>query len=486
VLPYPRRDGTSRVLVQACPVAGVGVSFEVVDAILLVAIAAVLVVPMARRVHRRRFDPFEPIVLFAAAYGVMFVVRPAAMLAKDAVSYTGPRTTLDVSATFTEMLAIALLGAVSFVAAYELVLRRADRHTATVAGPDLDFGRATLLAIGLAALGIGSFAVFLASADGIATLEATFRSGREAGLDPTIEANRYLWQAFFVLVPAAVILLAVGSAEHRPAVVAAALVVIAIFLLREIPLGARISLLPLVGGLFVLYYLRLSSRPSLRTLLVLVLLAVFASAFLSDLRARTTRGETVMETFSRAASPSRLADSVLLGPDSEMAPTFAAALTVIPESLGHSYGETIFGDLVVRPIPRPLWEGKPEPPRERLVATLWRSEREAAAINPEFSVLLYPYWDFGLIGVAIGLALAGAGCRAFYRYLGDRETETSAQVLYALAIWFVVIGLRNSPVDTLILAVFIVAPAWVVFRFARRDRGGIPNQRLPREGRAAA
>jgi len=293
------------------------------------------------------------------------------MLAKDAVSYTGPRTTLDVSATFTEMLAIALLGAVSFVAAYELVLRRADRHTATVAGPDLDFGRATLLAIGLAALGIGS-------------------------------------------------------------------------------------------------------------------LAVFASAFLSDLRARTTRGETVTETFSRAASPSRLADSVLLGPDSEMAPTFAAALTVIPESLGHSYGKTIFGDLVVRPIPRPLWEGKPEPPRERLVATLWRSEREAGAINPEFSVLLYPYWDFGLIGVAIGLALAGAGCRVFYRYLGDRETETSAQVLYALAIWFVVIGLRNSPVDTLILAVFIVAPAWVVFRFARRDRGGIPNQPLPREGGAVA
>ena len=76
---------------------------------------------------------------FATAYGVMFVVRPAAMLAKDAVSYTGPRTTLDVSATFTEMLAIALLGAVSFVAAYELVLRRAERHTATVAGPDVDF-----------------------------------------------------------------------------------------------------------------------------------------------------------------------------------------------------------------------------------------------------------------------------------------------------------------------------------------------------------
>jgi hypothetical protein len=461
-------------------------SSELVDAILVVAIAAVLLVPIARRVRARRFDPFEPIVLFAAAYGVMFVVRPAAMLAKDAVSYTGPQTTLDVSATFTEMIAIALLGAVSFVAAYELILRRADRHTATVAGPDVDFRRATLLAIGLAALGIGSFAVFLASSDGIATLEAIFRLGREAGLDSAIEANRYLWQAFFVLVPAAVTLLAVGSTDHRPAVVAVALALIAIFLLRAIPLGARISLLPLVGGLFVLYYLRRSSRPSLRTLVALLLLAVFSSAFLSDLRARTARGETVVETVARAASPSRLADSVLLGPDTEMAPTFAAALTVIPESLGRSYGKTIFGDLVVRPIPRPLWEGKPEPPRERLIATLWPSKHTAGAINPEFSVLLYLYWDFGLIGVAIGLALAGVACRALYRYLCNRKTDTSAQVLYGLALWFVVIGLRNSPVDTLILAAFIVAPAWLVFRFARPALPGAASQSLPREGGVAA
>jgi hypothetical protein len=462
------------------------VSSELLDAILVVAIAAVLLVPIARRVRARRFDPFEPIVVFAAAYGVMFVVRPTAMLAKDAVSYPGPRTTLDVSATFTEMLAIALLGAVSFVAGYELVRRRAERHTATVAGPDVDFGRATLLAIGLAALGIGSFAVFLAFSDGIATLEAIFRSGREAGFHSALDAHRYLWQAFFVLVPAAAILLAVGSTEHRPAVVAVALALISIFLLRAIPLGDRISLLPLLGGLFVLYYLRRSLRPSLRTLVVLVILAVFASAFLSDLRARTTRGETVVETLARAASPSRLADSVLLGPDTEMAPTFAAALTVIPESLGRSYGKTIFGDLVVRPIPRPLWEGKPEPPRVRLIATLWPSEHTAGALNPEFSVLLYPYWDFGLIGVAVGLALAGVACRALYRYLSNRQTDTSAQVLYGLALWFVVIGLRNSPVDTLVLAAFIVAPAWLVFRFARPARSRAACQTLPRESGVAA
>jgi hypothetical protein len=462
------------------------VSSEALDATLVMAIAGVLILPIARRVRRKRFDPFEPIVLFAMAYGVMFVVRPAAMLVKGDLYHMGPRTILDVSGTFTEMLGIALLGAVSFVGGYEFMLRRATRHGGSAVGSVFDFSRATLLATGLAAVGIAAFAGFLASAGGIATLEAIFRSGREAGLEPAIEANRHLWQAYYLLVPAAVVLLGVGWTERRRAIVLAALVLISLFLLREIPLGARVSLLPLIGAVFVLYYLRRSSRPSPRTLIVLALFSLFASAFLSDLRARTTRDETVIQTIARAASPSRLADSRLLGPDTEMAATFAAALTVIPESLDHSYGKTIFGDLVIRPIPRPLWRGKPRPPRDRLIATLWPAEHEAEAVNPEFSLLLYLYWDFGLIGVVAGLALGGVGCSALYRYLADRNADTSAQVVYALALWFVVIGLRNGPVDTLILGAYIVAPAWLVFRLARRPSGGAAKRTLQHEARVAA
>ena len=95
----------------------------VLDWVLVVAIAGVLVAPIAGRVVRRRFDPFEPIVLAVLAYGVMFVVRPAAMIADDARVFVGPRETLDVSATFTETLLLALLGAVSLVVGYEFVGR---------------------------------------------------------------------------------------------------------------------------------------------------------------------------------------------------------------------------------------------------------------------------------------------------------------------------------------------------------------------------
>jgi hypothetical protein len=41
----------------------------------------VLALPLVVRIVWRTFDPFEPIVIFSLAYGVMFVARPASMLA---------------------------------------------------------------------------------------------------------------------------------------------------------------------------------------------------------------------------------------------------------------------------------------------------------------------------------------------------------------------------------------------------------------------
>ena len=90
-----------------------------------VSAASILVVALgdragaaARRSRRceRRFDPFEPIVIFALAYGVMFVARPAAMLVTGDLSYCG----VDIRSTIPRMLVLALTGGVAFVCGYEL------------------------------------------------------------------------------------------------------------------------------------------------------------------------------------------------------------------------------------------------------------------------------------------------------------------------------------------------------------------------------
>jgi hypothetical protein len=430
---------------------------------LLSAMGGVLVAPIGLRLLRRRFDPFEPIVLFSVAYGVMFVVRPAAMIATHHLAYDGPRTSTDVSATFTKMLVLALLGAVAFVAAYEAPL--GGRLASGWRGlGDLGAPRVVVGALAIGLLGVGSFVAFLVSSSGLSGLSLIFR-GRTAELSRDVAGTTfYLWYSFFLLVPATLILVAVGLERRRKVLLIVGLALGALFLLRTVPLGSRIAILPLVGGGLVFAYLRRGRRPRVVVLVAFALIALVGSAFLSDLRGRGTRGESVAQTIVRSTRPHRIVEPLTSGPDTEMAPVLAAALTQIPKKLHYTYGRTIFGDLVSRPIPRALWSDKPEIPRDKLIATLWPIESKKGGINPEFSVLLYFFWDFGIPGVVAGVLLFGLGARALFEYFRAYRKSAAVQVLYSLALWFIVIGLRNSPVDTLVQAVFVVLPAWIVFR----------------------
>lgn len=226
------------------------------------------------------------------------------------------------------------------------------------------------------------------------------------------------------------------------------------------------AILLLLGGGFVFYYLRRAARPSPVALIALAMIALVSSAFLSDLRGRATRGENVAQTIVRSTQPGRVVAPFRSGPDSEMAAVLAAALTQIPNKLHYTYGRTIFGDLVSRPVPRVLWSEKPMPPRDKLTASLWPIEQQKGRINPEFSVLLYFFWDFGVPGVLAGMIAFGVAARALFEYFLNHRYAPAVQVLYTLALWFVVIGLRNSPVDTFILLMFVVFPAWLAARIS--------------------
>jgi hypothetical protein len=437
---------------------------------LVTAIALVLSAPVAARIVGRRFDPFEPIVLFALAYGVMFVARPLSMIADDHLAYDGPGGSTDVSATFAKMLGLALLGAIAFVAGYEASLGARLAHRWRGLG-DLTGQRVVVAALVTGAAGVVSFLVFLIFFSGLSTPSLMFR-GRTAEPSQEVAGTTfYLWYSSFLMIPATLVLLAIGLERRRKALLIAALALGALFLLGTVPLGARIAILPLLGGGFVFCYVRRATRPSSVALVAVALIALVGSAFLSDLRGRGTRGESIAQTIVRSTQPERIVAPFRSGPDSEMAPVLAAALTEIPKSFDYTYGRTIFGDLVSRPIPRAVWSEKPVPPREKLVASLWPVERRQGGINPEFSVLLYFFWDFGVPGVLVGMLAFGVGARALFAYLLNYRHSPAVQVIYSLALWFVVIGLRNGPVDTFILLVFIVFPAWVAVRISMSRRG---------------
>lgn len=437
------------------------------EGFLLVCIAVTLIVPLVRRFIHGRFDPFEPLVVFVAAYGVMFVVRPTAMLLENNLFYERPSRTIDVSDAFLETLTFGLLGAVAFVTAYSMSY---GKHLATKITKPPDNFRATvagIMALWMTVAGLSIFSLFLISAGGIQALGLLFQ-GRSLILTEALKGSSYFWHASFVLVPATFILFVVARTQHNLFWTAAAFFVAILLLVRAAPIGSRMLLLPFFGGGVVYYYLAKGIRPKILFLLVIIVTSLFASSFFLHVRSASYRQEVgVGEIFIQSVTDvSRIFEPLTSGEDSAMVPLLAAALQVVPEEFSYTYGVSTLGDFFLRPIPRQWWPGKPLAPREKITAILWPREYAAGIINPEFSNLLYFYMDFGVVGIVVGMIIYGIVARGLYEYFLLHQNNKVAQLLFSLSLPFVPVALRDSPIDTFVRAVFIVLPVWIIFQFA--------------------
>jgi hypothetical protein len=451
--------------------------------ILTVGCGVVLAMPVVARAARRRLDPFEPIVLFVLAYGVMFVLRPAVMLAEDTTRFWG----VEFGDTLPRTMLLALLGAVAFTCGYEANLGSILARRAPSAG-DIDRRAATIAALATGLIGLIAFVILLPAADPVESLHLVVSGRGEELRAVVLDSSSYLWYASWVLAPAALVLTGLAFASRRAVLWGCAVVTLALALLRTVPLGTRLVLLPLIGGLFVLAYVMREKRPSAWALMLLAAMALSTSYVLLIVREPGDRSDVAGEVDRVLRKPHVFLYPLTRGEDAEMAAALSAALTVVPDELGYRWGGATLGDLVTRPVPRELWAGKPLPAREQIVERVW--PQFFPGLNPAFSPLLTFYWDFGLAGVALGMSLFGVGARTLYAWFATNARCFAAQVVFASAIWFTVIGIRNDLVDTLVFALFLVVPVILIMAVSGRS-GRLaalvrPNRRTQRVGASPA
>jgi hypothetical protein len=446
--------------------------------------AVVLLLPIGWRIATSRFDPFEPIVLFSIAWGVMFVVRPIALIDQGNTMYFG----LDIGPTLPRAVLVALLGAVCFVWAYESSAGTALARRLP-APAEVGTKRTLIAAAVVGAVGLSALLVVLPTSDLNASLQILL-GGRSDTLAVVLdETPLYLWYGSWLLVPAALVFAAIALRERSALIGVGALVVSSLALLRLVPLGNRAVLLPFLGALLVFLHVSRNRRPGAVSLVLAAAVALLASFVVLSVRDPETRSvEAVTEQLLE--TPQVVFRPVVRGPDAEMVQAFSAALTVIPDELSYRYGGATVGTLLIRPIPRQLWTGKPATPGKEVVGAVW--PQFVRYLDPAFSPLLPLYWDFGLPGVAAGMGLFGLVARALYEWFKRHRRELVAQLVFSLGVWFVVIGVRNAPVDTVVLLCFLLLPVILVAGLGRSgaDQTRVaaahrpesrPDQRLPAE-----
>jgi hypothetical protein len=422
--------------------------------ILIAGLGFVLLMPLASRALQRRLDPFEPIVLFAAAYGAVFVVRPAAMLAGGELSFGD----VDLTSTLPLVGLLALVGAVGFLTGYEL-------RAGSVLARRLPPPRMIPTRGGV----IGSLVLTALAGLAVAMLVMRFGHGflaeaRNEEVTTASSSSSYVWYASRLVVPAALCLIALAIRERNRRLSIGAALAAAASLLLTVPIGSRIFLLPLLGGIIVFAYVHRQRRPSVPTLVVLLVAAFVLSYAAVIVREPERRAHAGAEFARLVKQPTEVFSLMLHRGDAEMAPVLAGALTVVPDRLGYRYGGATIGELFVRPIPRQLWPGKPKPAGEQIVESVW--PELAGSFHPAFSPLMPLYWDFGVAGVFVGLALFGVLSRVLYEWFRRHADSFAAQLIFSAVIWYVVVGVRNEPVDTVVLASFVVLPLILIERLS--------------------
>ncbi len=449
-------------------VATLGIS---TGAALASATAIVLAAPLVVRASKGTFDLFEPITAFCLTYFVLFVLRPAYMLAEGIDFFQIGIEVAYIGGTFTKMQVAGLIGAIGFIAGYEFGPAR--RLAARVPG---------LRAIDGSAIGIGGAVILAMAALGtvlyVFSLPGGFQSilaGRsELYYREVASTSGYLYYAPTTLVPASLLLLAGWAKTRRPSFLLLSLAGAALLLAVRGPVGGRLTLLPLFAGAIIFFYLFKGTRPRAMTVAVAFVVGLMAWTLIGEARNESSRSAIGSETpLNRLLDdPARALDPITEGQDAAMAPGLAAAMTVVPKEMPYQYGLGTIGDIAARGVPRAVWPEKPVPPREKVITTLWGNGYLRNTANPEFSVLFSWYADAGMIGIALGMALYGLLFRAAGEYLRRFRTRILVILAYAIFLASIPMLLRDGPIDSLVRMAFGIGPIILLGLLARRSRAG--------------
>jgi hypothetical protein len=210
-------------------------------------------------------------------------------------------------------------------------------------------------------------------------------------------------------------------------------------------------------------------RPGVLVLCVGLVAALVVSGAVLTFRYPETRDSLGSVVRGFAASPTKALRPLYEGPDAEMAPALAGALIVVPEQLPHRFGGATVGDLVLRPVPRQLWAGKPVTPGQEVTAEVWPVAVETGGFDPAFTPMLTFYWDFAVFGVIAGMAALGALARFLREQLAANVDAFGAQLVAAAGLWFLVVALRHDTTLVIVWGLIVFGPLVGIARLARAD-----------------
>ena len=404
-----------------------------------------VVLPCGLLVLRGRLDLFEPLTWFAFMFLLIFVLRPASDLWRENFIYVGRL----ISPTFTKMLVAGLLAGTGFVIGY---LTPAGRSLAErlPRPPRVEARRLLIWSLIVVGVALGVPPVLRGRAGMAQPGRASSSAETRFACWPSPRVQRHqqvLHRLDLADDPrdpmAAVVRQHAGTGTRLGRIAGwAALASIVAFLVINFPRANGATWSGSSGRCAVYYYLRRNRRPSVLSIVAVALMALTVASAVREVRFSSSRDTGVNPV---RWLPWNAVGTLLEGPDTSMAPAFAAEMLVVPSQLGYTYGETTLIQPFVTAVPRQLWHGKPRPPNQEILAAIWTGDpcRYKTQCST-FSPFGESYRDAGLVGVFLFAVLFGIFWRMVWQYyLRHRETVV-ALVAYSSLLPFMVAWMHGN------------------------------------------
>ncbi len=454
--------------------------------LLLGGIALTLGLPILHRWATGTFDIFEPLTIFVAMYGLLFFVRPVATLASG--DFTALGLGYDISGVFTELLTVALIGAFAFVAGYLLPHGdRLGRRLPTLAA-DLRPQPTVRYATVLVAAALLLLTLFIYQSGGLSAIQELLRGRTATNAEFFSASNQYISQGVFLLIPAALLFMAVRTSDQGGRLRLLAIACVVAVIVVSFPLGTRRWLIAMVGSAFALFFLQRDSRPAVIPLLLVALVVLGGVTFYRQARVAAFREDQgiISIAIKSFSDPGGSLRSIALGADSIPSLAFAVELTAVPQDVRYQAGAGTIADLAFSPIPRNLWPGKPMSAVDRLRTRLWGGPCDASPGGTCLDVTILGdfYLDLGVPGVIGGMFLFGLGSRIVYSYYRANRANRSVQLVYAAGLPFFALAIRAGLVPVAGWLGIVLGPLLLGVLLASGRGSGGGNNRLQRKAAA--
>lgn len=458
-------------------IVGLGLA-RVAPWMLVLAGGFVAAAPFVFPIARQRLDVFEPIYLFAFAYAVLFVIRPAVDLATQGESPV--IVGYSVGPTYSLALLAGLIGAVSFYVGYSLKggTRLAEALPLPRAGAALG---PVYLAVAITLIAsLLLYGLFLREAGGLAAA-STILNGRSAQEQAALRGSSgYFYAGLLWLTGPGVVLLALAKRWiSLPGIAGFGLLLLA--QVTPFSSGDRSWTVPALCSVALVWYLRRRRRPSVPALAGLMAigftLGVVVPAEYRNVEVRTgTLQDTVGTAFTR---PMDGVVEFFQGLDTAEVDDLAVELRFVPGIVGYRLGST-YVEAFTRPIPRTLWPEKPREGDVQLMQVIW-PEFARQHVGFAFSLFGEPFLNFGLPGIVLVSAIFGLAWRSLYTWFTRNPSNPIVLAVYALSWPFLFVYMRGGIGVDYQRQLIVLLPVVLIVLVAQRSIRQsplVPSERL--------